>query len=77
MFHNDGAKNGIIKNIKIGFKHDQEVKYLDISGKAKLTELTNMSGRREDDYLSCKVYQSHINDNHPEYNDFIILDISA
>ncbi|MCP4763612.1 MAG: hypothetical protein GY870_17705 [archaeon] len=40
IFHNDGANKGMIKDIKIGFKHGEEIKYLDIDGKAKLSELT-------------------------------------
>ena len=39
IFHNNGPKKGLIKNIKIGFKEENTVKYLDITGKAKLSEL--------------------------------------
>ncbi|MFX1251630.1 MAG: hypothetical protein ACFFCZ_08470 [Promethearchaeota archaeon] len=39
IFHNEGAKKGVITRIKLGFKHGEEVKYLTFVGKARLTEL--------------------------------------
>jgi hypothetical protein len=39
VFHNEGAKKGIIKKIKIGFKHDEKVKYLQNPVKVRLEEL--------------------------------------
>lgn len=41
IFHNEGKKKGMIKRIKVGFKHDDEIKYIDIDGKARLNELSS------------------------------------
>ena len=48
VLHNDGAKKGIIKNIKIGFKQDGTVKYLDDLLKVRLNELTDDLALRSD-----------------------------
>ena len=37
------------------------------------TGTSGASERRDDDYLPCRVYSSHINDKHPKYADFIIF----
>ena len=55
VFHNEGARNGIIKQIKIGFKHGDEIKYLDITGKAKLAELQD----KESEYSNWEKYTEH------------------
>lgn len=40
VLNNDGARKGIVTKIRIGFKHENdEVKYLDLDGKARLEEL--------------------------------------
>jgi hypothetical protein len=36
---NDGATKGLITGIKIGFKKDDEIDYIDLDGKARLKEL--------------------------------------
>ncbi|MHA2365179.1 MAG: hypothetical protein ACXAC7_14565 [Candidatus Hodarchaeales archaeon] len=41
IFHNNGAKKGLITDVKIGFKTNGDTKYLDITGKAKLIELVD------------------------------------
>lgn len=41
VFHNNGARNGIIKNIKFGFRHDQKITYLDDLVKVRLIELSD------------------------------------
>lgn len=41
VFHNEGAKKGIIKNIKFGFKTNGKTTYLDTLVKAHLFELTD------------------------------------
>lgn len=41
IFHNDGAKNGMITSVKIGFKTNDKINYLDVTGKAKLNELVD------------------------------------
>ncbi|MHA1563547.1 MAG: hypothetical protein ACTSPA_15705 [Promethearchaeota archaeon] len=39
-FENEGAKKGLITEIKIGFKHGDEIKYIDVDAKVRLNELT-------------------------------------
>ena len=39
-FENEGAKKGLITEIKIGFKHSDEIKYIDVDAKVRLNELT-------------------------------------
>ncbi|MFX1512566.1 MAG: hypothetical protein ACFFCQ_08265 [Promethearchaeota archaeon] len=39
IFSNEGASKGMITEIKIGFKKDGEIKYVDFDGKARLKEL--------------------------------------
>ena len=41
IFHNEGKKKGMIKRIKVGFKHGDEIRYIDIDGKARLNELSS------------------------------------
>jgi hypothetical protein len=48
LFHNNGAKKGLIKDIKIGFITNNDIKYLDITGKAKLTELEDEASQLSD-----------------------------
>ncbi|MHA1520280.1 MAG: hypothetical protein ACTSVZ_06820 [Promethearchaeota archaeon] len=45
-FENDGAKKGLITEIKIGFKHGDEIKYIDVDAKVRLNELTGASAPR-------------------------------
>ena len=40
IFHNDSANPGLITQIKVGFKHGTETKYLKFVGRARLEELT-------------------------------------
>jgi hypothetical protein len=40
IFNNNGAFKGTITDIKIGFKNGNDIKYLDIMGKARLSELS-------------------------------------
>ncbi|MFX0094776.1 MAG: hypothetical protein ACFFBD_23770 [Candidatus Hodarchaeota archaeon] len=40
IFHNEGAKKGLITRIKVGFKHGESVKYLVFVGRARLMELS-------------------------------------
>ena len=42
-FENEGAKKGLITEIKIGFKHGEEIKYIDVDAKVRLNELTGAS----------------------------------
>lgn len=39
ILHNEGANRGMITGIKIGFQNGNEIKYLDILGKARLNEV--------------------------------------
>lgn len=48
IFHNDGVRKGLIKDIKIGFITNNIIKYLDITGKAKLSELDDDTAQRSD-----------------------------
>ncbi|MBY9000665.1 MAG: hypothetical protein KGD64_07110 [Candidatus Heimdallarchaeota archaeon] len=41
IFDNSGKKKGMIKQIKIGFKRDDEIKYIDIDGKVRLKDLSS------------------------------------
>ena len=41
--------------------------------KAAAAPAATKSEKVEDDYLACKVYKSHINDKHPDQDDFIIF----
>ena len=41
VFHNDGAKKGIIREIRIGFKNNGSLKYLDDMFKVRLHELSD------------------------------------
>jgi hypothetical protein len=40
IFHNEGNANGMITNIKIGFKSGEKVEYIDVDSKVKLTEMS-------------------------------------
>lgn len=40
VFHNHGAYNGVISDIKVGIKSAEGVKYFDIMGRANLNELS-------------------------------------
>ena len=40
IFHNSGSSNGMITDIKIGFRFGDEIKYIDVDSKVKLTEMT-------------------------------------
>jgi len=42
-FENCGSKNTLITEIKIGFKHGKEIKYIDVDAKVRLNELTGAS----------------------------------
>jgi hypothetical protein len=48
LFHNNGAKKGLIKDIKVGFTVNNKTEYLDITGKAKLSELEDEVSQRSD-----------------------------
>lgn len=39
ILHNEGANRGMITGIKIGFQFENEVKYIDLLGKARLLEV--------------------------------------
>lgn len=39
VFENEGAKKGVITNIKIGFKTNKELKYIDVDLRVRLNEL--------------------------------------
>lgn len=39
ILHNEGANRGMVTGIKIGFQNGNEIKYLDILGKARLNEV--------------------------------------
>lgn len=41
IFDNSGKKKGMIKQVKIGFKCNNVINYIDIDGKVKLTELSS------------------------------------
>ncbi|MFW9916196.1 MAG: hypothetical protein ACFFGZ_11370 [Candidatus Thorarchaeota archaeon] len=53
IFSNDGAKKGLITDIKIGFKKDGEITYIDLDGKARLKELDSATAP----LLDWKKYQ--------------------
>ncbi|MHA2249645.1 MAG: hypothetical protein ACXAD7_04745 [Candidatus Kariarchaeaceae archaeon] len=40
VFHNDGAYNGVINDIKVGLKSSNKIKYFEIMGRANLKELS-------------------------------------
>ena len=42
-FGNAGGRKGLITEIKIGFKHGSEIKYIDVDAKVRLNELTGAS----------------------------------
>ena len=48
VFHNNGAKKGIIRNIKIGFKQNDGIKYLEDLRKVRLIELNDDLAQRSD-----------------------------
>jgi hypothetical protein len=39
ILHNEGANRGMITGVKIGFQFDNEIKYIDVLGKARLNEV--------------------------------------
>lgn len=39
VFHNDGSKKGIIKKVKVGFKQNSTITYIDTLTKVRLNEL--------------------------------------
>ena len=41
VFHNDGAKKGIIKNVKFGFRNGQRISYVNNLFKIRLNELSD------------------------------------
>jgi hypothetical protein len=47
-FENAGANKGLITDIKIGFKHGAEIKYIDVDAKVRLNELSGASAPRMD-----------------------------
>lgn len=50
IFHNDGARKGMITQVEVGFIHDEgkEIKYLDMDGKAILNEVGEDVAQRSD-----------------------------
>ena len=44
-FENEGAKKGLITEIKIGFKQGDEIKYIDVNAKVRLNELTGATAQ--------------------------------
>ncbi len=53
IFSNEGAKKGLISEIKIGFKKEGEIKYIDLDGKVRLKELDSATAP----LLDWKKYQ--------------------
>ncbi|MHA2000897.1 MAG: hypothetical protein ACTSVU_02245 [Promethearchaeota archaeon] len=47
-FENEGANKGLITEIKIGFKNEAEIKYIDVDAKVRLNELTGSMAPRMD-----------------------------
>ena len=47
-FGNAGGRRGLITEIKIGFKHGSEIKYIDVDAKVRLNELTGASAPNMD-----------------------------
>lgn len=48
VFHNTGAKKGVIKGIKVGFKKEGQVRYVDVVGRARLLDVEEDEAERGD-----------------------------
>ena len=40
IFHNRGSADGLITDIQLGFRFGEEIKYIDVDSKVKLTDMT-------------------------------------